>query len=146
MSALEQTGAQGAQATGSAEQVAQLLAQRWIDAFNRSDPDALIALCSPQVKHEPSVLARGGGVYEGHAGIREWFADVARANFGYLASIGEVSVGASGDLLVFGDLMIEGEPVTPYSLRLRVRDGLVVETRTFLSDHDTMDSLHRFER
>jgi hypothetical protein len=36
--------------------------------------------------------------------------------------------------------------VTPYSLRLRVRDGLVVETRTFLSDHETMDSLHRFER
>ena len=83
---------------------------------------------------------------EGAAGIREWFADVARANFGYLASIGEVSVGASGDLLVFGDLLIDGEPVTPYSLRLKVRDGLVVETRTFLSDHETMDSLHRFER
>ncbi len=146
MSALRETGAGGTPTTGSVEQAAQLLAQRWIDAFNRRDPDALIALCSPQVRHEPSVLARGGGVYDGHAGIREWFADLARSDFGYQGRIGEVSISTSGDVLVFGDFVIDDEPVTPYSLRLRTREGMVIETRAFLSDHETMDSLHRFER
>jgi ketosteroid isomerase-like protein len=58
------------QATGT--QPVRALAQ----AINRRDPDAAVAVCDPEVEFL-SVLAVSGKRYIGHAGIREYFEDVA---------------------------------------------------------------------
>jgi ketosteroid isomerase-like protein len=58
------------QATGT--QPVRALAQ----AINRRDPDAAVAVCDPEIEFL-SVLAVSGKRYIGHAGIREYFEDVA---------------------------------------------------------------------
>lgn len=44
-----------------------------IDAFNRRDLDAFLALADPGVIGVSRVLAIEGGTYEGHDGTREWW-------------------------------------------------------------------------
>jgi ketosteroid isomerase-like protein len=48
------------------------LALRSVDAFNRRDLDALLALMDDDVKGVPP-LASMEGNYQGHAGIRSWW-------------------------------------------------------------------------
>jgi hypothetical protein len=44
-----------------------------IDAFNRRDLDAFLALADPRVIGVSRVLAIEGGTYEGHDGTRQWW-------------------------------------------------------------------------
>jgi ketosteroid isomerase-like protein len=46
------------------------------DAINRGDVDTAVAVCDPEIEFL-SVLAVSGKAYVGHAGIREYFDDVA---------------------------------------------------------------------
>jgi ketosteroid isomerase-like protein len=50
------------------------LIQQGLDAFNRRDLDAFLALCDPDVEFI-SYLAQveGGEPYRGHDGVREWW-------------------------------------------------------------------------
>jgi ketosteroid isomerase-like protein len=48
------------------------LAHRTVDAFNRRDLDALLALMDDDVEAFPP-LASMEGAYHGHAGIRRWW-------------------------------------------------------------------------
>jgi ketosteroid isomerase-like protein len=47
-------------------------------AINWGDPDAAVAVCHPEIEFL-SVLAVSGKRYGGHAGIREYFDDIASA-------------------------------------------------------------------
>jgi ketosteroid isomerase-like protein len=50
---------------------------RVIDAFNRRDLQAYLALMDPDVEFIPyEVYLEGGNPYRGHAGIRRWWEDV----------------------------------------------------------------------
>jgi ketosteroid isomerase-like protein len=51
------------------------LLQRAIDAFNRRDIDAFLAVMDPAVEFTPLVVAMEGG-YRGHDGIRRWWQDL----------------------------------------------------------------------
>src|SRR6188508_2750685 len=45
-----------------------------LDAFNRRDLDAFLALCDPDVEHYSRFgEVEGGGPYRGHEGIRSWW-------------------------------------------------------------------------
>jgi ketosteroid isomerase-like protein len=52
--------------------------RRFADAITRYDPDAAVAVCDPEIEFL-SVLAVSGQAYVGHAGIRQYFEDVAAA-------------------------------------------------------------------
>ena len=50
------------------------LAHRAIDAFNRRDLGAYLALNDPEVEFTPyEVWVQGGEPYRGHAGVRRWW-------------------------------------------------------------------------
>jgi ketosteroid isomerase-like protein len=49
------------------------LYRQGIDAFNRRDLDAFLALAHPDVVGVSRVLAIEGGSYRGHEGTREWW-------------------------------------------------------------------------
>jgi ketosteroid isomerase-like protein len=51
------------------------LGRRTIDAFNRRDLDALLALVDEDVEGVPTVASIEGN-YHGHAGIRRWWESV----------------------------------------------------------------------
>ena len=49
------------------------LYRRGIEAFNRRDLDAFLALADPDVTSVSRVLAIEAGPYHGHDGVREWW-------------------------------------------------------------------------
>jgi len=49
------------------------LYKRGIDAFNRRDLEAFLALAHPDVIGVSRVLEIEGGPYRGHAGVRDWW-------------------------------------------------------------------------
>ncbi len=50
--------------------------RRGIEAFNRRDLEAFLALADPDVVGISRVLAIEGGSYRGHDGTREWWKDL----------------------------------------------------------------------
>jgi ketosteroid isomerase-like protein len=52
------------------------LYRRGIEAFNRRDLEAFLALADPDVVGISRVLAIEGGSYRGHDGTREWWKDL----------------------------------------------------------------------
>ena len=70
-----------------------------IDAFNRRDLDALLALADPDIEWFPRIAElEGGGPYRGHDGVRRWWEEwlAVAPDFG-----GEVEdVGVLGDVTV----------------------------------------------
>lgn len=56
------------------------IVRRAFAAFEQRDPEALIALCSPDIVFEPVTarLIAGGEPYRGHDGMRRYLDDVAR--------------------------------------------------------------------
>jgi ketosteroid isomerase-like protein len=60
-----------------------------IDAFNRRDFDALLALTDSDVEYLPR-LASVEGTFHGHAGVRRWWQDLLEAFPDYTAEIVEM--------------------------------------------------------
>ena len=52
------------------------IVRRSLVAFNQSDADGLIALCTPDVEFEPLVAGVEGQTYRGGEGIRAWLAQM----------------------------------------------------------------------
>lgn len=53
------------------------LHQRQLDAFNRRDLEAVLALADAEMEFSPAVLRlEGGRVYRGHDGLRRWWDDL----------------------------------------------------------------------
>jgi ketosteroid isomerase-like protein len=59
----------------SFEQTAELVRQL-MDEIRHGDLDRLLALADPDIELRSWLGAVEGGVYRGHAGVREWFRDV----------------------------------------------------------------------
>ena len=55
------------------------LNRRWIEAFNQRDIETLIGMCDPAIEFRSVFAAVGGGVYDGHDGMRKWHRDIREA-------------------------------------------------------------------
>jgi ketosteroid isomerase-like protein len=55
------------------------IAERAIDAFNRSDVDAFAALTTPDFEWSPSMGAIEGEIFRGREGIEKYFANLGDA-------------------------------------------------------------------
>ena len=73
------------------------LARQGVDAFNRRDLDALLALMDDEVEGAPP-LASMEGNYHGHAGIRRWWESLLEGLPDFTAEV--VEVRDLGDLTV----------------------------------------------
>jgi ketosteroid isomerase-like protein len=68
------------------------LSGRVTDAFNRHDPEAMVALCDPKCEWLPAIEAEVAGepvVYLGHDGLRQYFKDVAESFLEYRFDVSE---------------------------------------------------------
>jgi hypothetical protein len=117
----------------------------WTSAFNRRDADALVALADAEIAYYPTILARGPRVYRGHEGLRAWLADLARAKAHHTVAVADVRVSPGGQLLVFGQIVEDDEPISPFSMLMRARRRLVIEAHVYLSDEAMMQTLGRVD-
>ena len=111
------------------------IVRRLFDAFARRDIDAALALSAPDVELWPQGTAEQLGrdaAYRGHEGVREYFADVARAWESLAVEPGDLRV-AAGGVVAFGTArgrtLTGVEVVTPVIWVFQLRDGLVVSGR-----------------
>lgn len=110
-------------------------ARQFVAAFNRRDADGLVALVDPAFEWHPSVLVGGRRTYRGHAGLRQWIGDLARAPVQHQARVREVEILDNDRFLVHSEVLVDGEPVTQSSMLARLReDGKLVEGRAYLTD------------
>jgi phage terminase large subunit-like protein len=89
------------------------IARQFVDAFNRRDADGLVALVDPALEWHPSVLVGGRRTYRGHAGLRQWVSDLARAPVHHQARVRDVEVLEENRFLVLSEVLVDGEPMTP---------------------------------
>ena len=78
------------------------------DAINRRDPDAAIAVSDPEIEFL-SVLAVSGKAYRGHAGIREYFDDIASAWEEWRVEVHRVAPGADGRVAIVMTMHMRGK-------------------------------------
>jgi ketosteroid isomerase-like protein len=88
-----------------AENVAPVRA--FADAITRVDPDAAVALCDPEIEFL-SVLAVSGRAYRGHAGIRQYFEDVASAWDEWRVEVHRVTAAPDGRVVIVMTMHVRG--------------------------------------
>jgi ketosteroid isomerase-like protein len=82
--------------------------RRLADAINRRDPEAATAVCDPDVEFL-SVLAVSGKAYRGHAGMREYFDDIASAWEEWRVEVHRVASGADGRVAIVMTMHMRGK-------------------------------------
>jgi ketosteroid isomerase-like protein len=119
------------------------LYRQGIDAFNRRDQEAFLALAHPDVVGVSRVLEIEGGPYEGHAGTREWWAALLEVFPDFKVEI--VSVRDNADFTVAAlRNLAHGDAAAPLEdLVWQVtewRDGLVVRWQIYESEEDALEA------
>jgi ketosteroid isomerase-like protein len=112
------------------------IVRRAFVAFAHRDADALVALCAPDIVFEPVTarLAAGGEPYRGHAGMRQYLADVERVWQELRPTPDEYREGAGGIVVATGRVYAWGVGRvidTPAGWLWRLRDGLIAYGRIF---------------
>jgi ketosteroid isomerase-like protein len=110
------------------------------DAFNRGDVEAALEVLHPEIEwHTYIVPGPGGGVYHGHDGVRELWAE-ARRIFGDFRNVPE-EIFDVGDAVI-AHVSVEGVGArSGAAVQARIahlytfRDGKILTVRSF-SDHE----------
>jgi hypothetical protein len=116
----------------------------WVDAFNRRDAEALVRLAHPTVVVYPSALFRRRDRYGGHDGLRTWIAELVDTRESVV--ITDVRQERTGEILVMGEIVVQGRPVSPVAGLFKVQDGLVLSARSYLSDEQTLRDVGHIDR
>lgn len=117
---------------------AEELGRGFVDAANRRDVDALVALCHPELELLPTMIVSQRAVYRGHDGLRRWVADLLDAEIAYEARVLRVREFGGDQFAVLAEVRLDGEVITQSALIGRVQDDLIVRAKGYLSDEPTL--------
>jgi hypothetical protein len=115
------------------------IAQSFIDAFNRRDAEALVALADPAIDFHPTQLSGQRGGYRGHEGLRRWVEDLLAATVQHQVRVREVRVLDERRFLILSEVLVEDEVRSPSAMLTQLNEtGLIAEARAFLSDEEML--------
>ncbi len=120
------------------------LAERYVGAYNARDLEAMLAVQDEHVTSYPAPIF-GRLPHTGHAGVREWWGTMVASGRWYDVVIKEVRLLGPDRCAILGEIHEGGEPISPWGVVVRVRDGLIVESRSYLSDAGLLESLRVLE-
>jgi ketosteroid isomerase-like protein len=123
--------------------MAEELVRRWFDALNARDLDTLLELAHPDIDIYPMQFAVSGN-YSGHDGLRRWREELGAWDPGHHVRGGAVRDLGDGRYVMFGTVVIDGEPLSPYALLIRISDGRVAMMRSYLNDEETLERMGVF--
>ena len=121
---------------------------RYTDAFNRGDVEAMLALLDAEVEWHPILTGSLSGeatVFRGHDGVRELYRDLYE-------TFGEFQVEYSairdlGDRIVaVGHWIARGEgsgaeTATPVAVVADLKNGKGIRVRTYLDPHEALEAV-----
>ncbi len=116
------------------------LAERYVGAYNNRDLEAMLAVLDANVVSHPSRLA-GAHRHEGHAGVRAWWEAMVANGQWYTVVIHEIRQPSADQVVILGEIHDRGERISPWCVVARVRDGLIVESHSYLSESELLDQL-----
>jgi ketosteroid isomerase-like protein len=120
---------------------AALLAKRYVDSYNDRDLDAMLGVLDENVVTYPLPLF-GFGPYRGHAGVREWWAEMEGSRAQYEVVVREVRQIGPDRVAVLGELHSgSGMLLGPWAVLVEISNGLIVESHSYLIDADTLVEL-----
>jgi ketosteroid isomerase-like protein len=119
--------------------------RRFAEAITRRDTEAALEVCDPEIKFL-SVLALGGGAYRGHAGIRQYFEDVAGAWEEWRVDVHRVTAASDGQVLIVMTMHWRGkESGTGFSERTghiwTLRDGSLLRNQPYRVPEEALREL-----
>lgn len=118
------------------------IAHRFIDAFNRRDADALIALSDPEIEFHPTLLVGGRRVYHGHEGLRRWVSELGVATVQHQVRVREVRALDGDCLLVLSEVYLDGDLLSPAAMIAQLSaDGRILEAQAYLTDEQLLTHL-----
>jgi ketosteroid isomerase-like protein len=112
------------------------IVRRGYEAFNRGDIEAALAFLHPEIEWNTYIVpGPGGGVYRGHDGVRELWADAKRI-FGDFRNVPEEIYEAGEHVIAY--VSVEGVGMrSGIAVQARIahlysfRDGKIVSVRSF---------------
>jgi hypothetical protein len=123
------------------------LGRDWVDAFNRRDAEALVALSDPDVDWHPTVLVGSRRTYRGHDGIRRWVEDLLAAAVQHRLVVRSVHSIDERRFAVVVDVYIDDKLATPGALVIRLGEhSTIVEGHNYLADAEMPRQLGITER
>ena len=120
--------------------------RRTFEAIGRWDIEGLLELYDPEVEYLPLTGTRvESGGYFGHAGVRDYFEEVAEVWSEMLPRVEDVRT-AGDDVVVLGGCAVRGrgsgaESDTPMAWVIRVRDGKVIRHRGYPTREEALDAV-----
>jgi ketosteroid isomerase-like protein len=120
------------------------LAHQIVDAFNRRDLDALLALMDVEVEAVPRLVAMEGG-YHGHAGMRRWWDNLFEVFPDFTVELVELRDLGDWTLAAIRYRAHGADSDTPVEARLwmvgRWRRGKCVSWHTFGSEAEALEAV-----
>jgi hypothetical protein len=135
---MESMPAQSDQSLTVAE--ADLLARRYVAAYNDRDLEAMLALLDEHAVIHPAPLFERRPRYTGRAGVREWWETMLASGRWYEVVMTKVRELGDDQWAVLGEIRDEGDLLSPWIVLLRVRGALIIESRSYLSDEGLLDA------
>lgn len=116
----------------------ELIARRFVDAFNRRDAEGLVALSDPAIEFHPTALVGKRRRYDGHDGLRRWVAELGRSGIEHQARVREVRPRQDGFVLL-SEVLLDGTVITPGAMVAHLNERhAIVEARAFLTDAELL--------
>jgi ketosteroid isomerase-like protein len=116
------------------------LVARYISAYRDRDLDAMLAVMDENVVSYPAPLF-GHRPHVGHAGVSEWWAAMMAPEEIYDVVVREIRPIGADQVAALGEIRSRGKPLSPWAVVVRVRDGLIIESRSYLSDEKLLEDL-----
>jgi hypothetical protein len=116
------------------------LAQSYVAAYNDRDLEAMLALQDENVVSYPSRMF-GRRRITGHDGVRSWWEAMAASGRWYEVVVGDIRRVGPERVAILGEIRDRGERLSPWGVVVRIRDGLIIESHSYLSDTELLEEL-----
>jgi uncharacterized protein with HEPN domain len=100
----------------------------------------MLAVSDEHVAIHPARLFERRPQYTGHAGAREWWETMLASGRWYEVVVTEVRQVGEDRCAILGEIRDERDPLSPWIALLRVRNALIIESRSYLSDEGLLDA------
>jgi hypothetical protein len=114
------------------------LVQSYITAFNDRDLDGICSCFAPAATIYPTPLSATRRHYTGREGVGEWVREVCANPIAYKAAVTEIRPMSDGRWAFLGIVTVGGIPESGFGATILVRDGLIAELHSYLSDEQLL--------
>ena len=115
------------------------LASAFVDACNRRDEAAFVALTDPQIEFRPTAIVGTLRVYRGHDELRIWVTALRGSKLNHQARIRAVHVVDEQRVLLLTEVLLDGDVISPSAMMATISaEGLIVAAQAYLSDDDML--------